>query len=235
MSFFRSTLILLFLAISSLARASESENFVETAQSLVKAGLEQKFPGARIEFTGPLNWKQGVAPTNHLKLISLAEEGRGLVQFSFSEETEEPGQIQIDGTAAFSAWVPARMPIRRIMPGERLTSEILSDQDVNVASGTGYTYRGVVLPQTVELSNLEARQTLLEGQFVVTTAVQKVPDIRRGDSVQILVKAGLMSVLTQGTAQESAYVNKPVRVLTVKTKRELVGKLDASGTVEVTL
>jgi flagella basal body P-ring formation protein FlgA len=91
------------------------------------------------------------------------------------------------------------------------------------------------LIQDAELMHLESRQTILQGQFITSSAVQRIPDIRRGDSVRIRMISGGLAVSTQGTAEEPGYINGKMRVMANKSKREFVGELSADGVVEVKL
>jgi flagella basal body P-ring formation protein FlgA len=104
-----------------------------------------------------------------------------------------------------------------------------------VAAGQPFEYRGVILNKDVDVRGLESRQTILEGQFVTSTAVQRVPDVRRGDAVRIhLVSEGL-SLVTTGAADEPGFLDGQVRVITSKSKRQLVGRLQRDSVVEVRL
>ena len=85
------------------------------------------------------------------------------------------------------------------------------------------------------MAQLESRQTILEGYFLTTNAVQRLPDVRRGDPVTLKLISGELQLTTQGIAQEPASIRSNVRVMVLKTKKEMVGKLQDSNTVEVKL
>jgi flagella basal body P-ring formation protein FlgA len=93
----------------------------------------------------------------------------------------------------------------------------------------------VILDQSSDITKLQARQTLIEGQPLLSSAVERVPDVRRGDFVRVKIVSNGLTLSAQATASEPGYLNGPVRVLTAQTKRELSGKLISSGVVEVKL
>ncbi|MBC7693353.1 MAG: flagellar basal body P-ring formation protein FlgA [Methylotenera sp.] len=197
---------------------------------LIRAELANRYPGARIEILGAPQMA-GQFPENLSGARILTETAKGEAQFLAYTQSG----VQSQGWVSFAAWMPTRVAARRIQPGERLSPELFIAQDVNVATGLAREYRGIMLPRDADLTRLETRQTILEGQFALNNGVQKVPDIKRGEGIVIRMLAGEIALSTQGTAQEPGYVDGTIRVLTLKTKRELVGKLRAGGVVEVKL
>jgi flagella basal body P-ring formation protein FlgA len=65
--------------------------------------------------------------------------------------------------------------------------------------------------------------------------VQRVPDVRRGDTVQVYLRSGSLQLTTGGIVQESALIGDKVRVLTRQGKREVVGILKNKDGIEVSL
>jgi flagella basal body P-ring formation protein FlgA len=135
--------------------------------------------------------------------------------------------------AVFSALFPAWIAKRRILPGERVSEADLTRSEIDLARGLARESRGLILDADAELGPLEARQTVLAGQWVTTSAVQRVPDLRRGELVRVRLISGGITLMTQASAVEAGYVGSSLRVLTQKTKRDLVGKLGGDGVVEV--
>lgn len=220
--FLITTLIVLAASVASAFAATDP------VLESVKRELAARYPGARVEMTGEIRWNRApqgdTVDASRAHVLATTPQGYAQVVLSGGE-----------GWVPYRAMMPAYVAVRRVMPNEKLTSEMFALQDVNVASGQAYDYRGVLLPRTQAIDGLEARQTVLEGQFLVSSAVQKVPDIRRGDAVRILVTSGDLTVTTQGIASEPAFVNGRIRVMANKTKREFVGELKDGGTVEVRL
>jgi flagella basal body P-ring formation protein FlgA len=201
-------------------------------QEILKDSLKEKLGAktARIEFAGPIRWTRGEAPTETEQVKILSVTARGEAQFVVRN-----GENSVEGIVPYSAWVAAKVATRRVMPGETLQADAFHTQEVNVASGLGYEFRGVVMPGDTDVGALEARQTILEGQFLASSAVRKTPDVRRGDVVRIHLISNGVTLSTLGIAEEAGYFSKQVRVMTQKTKRELLGELSPGRIVEVKL
>jgi flagella basal body P-ring formation protein FlgA len=197
----------------------------------LKQQISETYGSAQVKFARPIEWIRQTSDQIAGPVQILNDNGRGELRFSV---TGLKGQYS-EGLMAFSAWLPARIAVKRVHPGELLRDEWFTTQKVNVSSGTAREFRGVLLAPDHEVSKLESVQTIMEGQFLTSSAVRNVPDIRRGDSVRIqLVNEG-MTLTTSGIAQEPGYLNRQIRVLTTKTKRELLGQLQLDGIVEVKL
>jgi flagella basal body P-ring formation protein FlgA len=227
-----------FLA-AGLALADGNSSAALSPKDFKKAVIQDlsgKFPLARIEIPGDPIWFHGV-PDSISSLISVVDTQRGevIVKAQGGSRNAEAGMEEFEGKITFSALVPAWIAKRRIQPGERLKSEDFSVQDVNVAYGMNREFRGVILPASANLNVLESKQTILEGQFALSSGVKRVPDVRRGDVVRLSVMSGEVSLSLQGTAEEPAYINDSVRVMTLKTKKQMIGKLGPNGSVEVRL
>ncbi len=233
-------LLLVFLIALGIgaarAQAAEAPSGESSAGSqdpinvLVKAELAKNFSGARIELLGSVRWLSGAPQPRASEVSNLTENGRGEATFT---------ALGIDGVSqasvSFSAWVPAWVASRRTMPNERIVADSFTRQQMNVASGMAHELRGVILPSDSSLANLQSRQTIMEGQALLSSAVERIPDVRKGDPIRILMSSGDLQLSTQGVAEEPGYVNSPLRVMTGKSKRELTGMLESDGVVEVKL
>jgi len=131
--------------------------------------------------------------------------------------------------------MPAFVAKRRVLPGERLVRDTFDQREIDVSQGMARESRGLLLDRGVALETLEARQTILEGSYALSSAVQRVPDVKRGEAVQLRMRSGSVLLSTQGQAEEPGYLEGQIRVMSQKTKRSLVGKLVATGVVEVQL
>jgi flagella basal body P-ring formation protein FlgA len=208
----------------------------QTPQALLLGQLAQnianQYPGAKITVNPSVHWTHGGFGESFQSVAVLGETPRGEIMFSV---TAADGTRAGEGWASYSAWVPARVATKRLHPGDRLADDMFTLQDVNVAFGQAHELRGVILEPEAQVANLEARQSVLEGQMLLSTQVQRVPDVRRGDAVTVQLVSNGLSLQTQGVAEEPAYTGGQVRVTASKTKRELVGRLSPSGVVEVKL
>ena len=219
--------------------APEAREYKDPLSRQLISSLETRYPGARIEVAPGIRWTNGRCPDSTTSVTLFEETANGEVRLraegeSFDADTQAGAPVIAEGYASFSAFVPAWIANRRIFPGERLDLSAFSTQDVNVATAQYRDVRGLILTDQT-LSSLQTRQTVLEGSVLLATAVERVPDVRRGDAIRINLVSGDLTLTVPGTAQEPAYLSGHVRVITDRTKRELVGELEPGGIVEVKL
>ena len=214
------------------AVASEVPNPSEELNSVLRNELSKVYGGARITLSDQIRWVKGGVPRQVRGVMLYGDDGRGNSHFSIQGDL--PAEVA-EGWVGFSAWIPARIAVRRILPGEPLNPNFFTNKLVDVATGQAHEYRGVLLPEEAEVKGLETIQTILEGQFLLSSAVRRVPDVRRGDMVRVQLVSGDLLLSTQAMVEEPAYLNGPVRVMTTRGKRELSGLLKAEGVVEVKL
>ncbi len=221
------------LALSTFGFAAGKDE--EKIETLLRGELAKRFSNnqvtASIEFLSGTTFPVVAEGREVTGIRILSEAGTGTADYSvlFSDGASLLGQ------ARFSAMVPTFVAVKRIHPGEKISRGDFQIQTINVAQGLAYQYRGVMLGTKDSIDGLQARQTILEGQYPLSNGVEKMPDIRRGDTVQVKVLSGEIMLSTMGTVQEPGYLNKNVRILTQKTKKELVGQLREGGIVEVKL
>jgi len=203
---------------------------------LLKKEISKNFSGARVQFTSPVQWVRGQLPDQVMTTTFLGTDGKGNAHFNITGiHLVDNAEVYAEAWVGFSAWIPGRVSVRRIHPGEPLRPEEFASQQIDISSGQAFEFRGVLLPEDVRVEKLEAVQSILEGQFLLSTAVRNIPDIRRGDSVRIHLKSGELLLTTLGIAEEPGYLKRQVRVMTTKNKREFLGELQAGGIVEVNL
>lgn len=240
MVFIRLAIGFAIISLLSVAYAQDGTS----VQEMLRGELASRYPGARIAFVEDIHWMgagTNTAPSADSQPVSIVlsePNARGQVQFTLQSKRVSPENdvlVRNYGWVTFQALQPARVAIHRVMPGEEIRSDQFTLQEINVASGAARDYRGVILSPQTELKQLEARQTILEGQPLFSTAVQKTPDVRKGDAVRVQIISNGLTLSTQAQASEPAYMNGHIRVLTEKTKRELTGTLVATGVVEVRL
>jgi flagella basal body P-ring formation protein FlgA len=225
--------VFLFFLSSFSSYGAES---VPAVSTMLRNEISKSYPGARVELTSEVRWDQQIdnGALSGVRFIQVNSDDVGRVYFTATTE-DDNGQHLYNGTVNFAALVPAEVAVRRIQPGEALSPQLFILQDINIASSQWYLYKGLVMSTTTVVSGLQTRQTILEGQPLLSSSVEKIPDVRRGDEIQVHLVSGGLTLSTIGVSEETGYVNNSIRVMTQKTKRELVGKLLPGNIVEVRL
>jgi flagella basal body P-ring formation protein FlgA len=220
----------LIITVFSVAYATDTSS----VSSEIQKEIGKRFPNSRIELTDDLHWTSSI-PEGKMESIEVgAENGRAQVGFTV-ETRDSQGTHRGYGYASFAAWMRARIATRRIMPGEKLRDDQFTIREVNVASGVEHEFRGVIYNTSEKIQKLQARQTVLEGQPLLSSAIERVPDVRQGDPVRVHIISHGLTLSTQAVAAEPGFINSSLKVLTDRTKRELFGKLVANDIVEVRL
>lgn len=136
---------------------------------------------------------------------------------------------------SFHAYKPAWIAKRRIRPGDTLSREDFQIEEVDLTEPLIHEVRGLIVPASTDLGTLEARVTILEGQFPITSGVQKIPAVKKGEVVRLILRSGELELSVSGVVQEPSHVGNTLRVLTSTTKREVSGILREGKIVEVSL
>lgn len=200
--------------------------------SQAKAALMQRYPTAQIELGEKVTIERGQIPASVSSVGILEENMRGEVRLSLTDQdSNATAEVRVPYVAVAKVWVAKK----RVHPGERLIADDFMISAVNLSSPNIREFRGLILTAHENLAQLEARQTLLEGQYIMMNAVQKIPDVRRGDPITVRIMMDGMTLSTAGMAEEPAYLNGSIKIMTSKTKRNLTGKLVERGVVEVSL
>ena len=212
---------------------------VETEEILLKtqAELVKRYPGARVEIDPQFVIPERIHDVLKIqRLTLLAESGKGTAEFMVYSATEtniQPQSAQL--TVKFSAWQEVPIANRRIRPMEALDASAFQSETVDLATGAAHAYRSIILSINSKWEGLEARQTILEGQYPLSTAVQKIPVIRRGQEIPIRLLSNDLVITTTGTADEPGDIGALIHVTAKKTKKQLSGIVSADQVVEVKL
>ncbi len=172
---------------------------------------------------------QSFGKIDRVKIIEERSNGVAMIDLISAEGKE----LRIQ--TPYEALVKVPIAVHRIFPNTRLTKEDFRLETINVSTGSGKDYRGMIVFDLNTLDQVETKQTILENQFVLRSQIQKSPDLRKGETVQVEMVSGELSLITAGTVLENAYFGNPVRVLTSKTKKEISGKAREDHSVEVRL
>ena len=198
----------------------------------LKQELIKIYPKADIELSSNIQWIKGGNVAEVRRVMLLGDDSKGNAHFLL--EGVHHSDIH-EGWIPYSAWMDGRVALQKIKPGELLRDSLFVRRKLNVAHGLGKEVRAFVLTPEVRVEDLESIRTILEGQPLLSTSVEHVPDVRRGDLVRVSIKAGSLNLTTSGTAQEMGYVHKRIKVVTLQGKRELQGVLLSKQLVEVEL
>jgi flagella basal body P-ring formation protein FlgA len=223
----RFKLAALVFILSSLSAMAGSEIDI----SSVKAELEKNYPGTRIELRG-FPQIEDEAVVLDTRLVREKSPGQAIVHTRYQVQSETK---DTEYMVTFSAWQKALIAQKRIFPGERLNAADFLVKEVDMASAWARQYRGLVLPITTHLADLETRQTILEGQFPLLSGVQKTPDVKIGESIKVTLIAGALVLTVSGTVDQPANVGEQIRVTAGQKKQHLVGKLQEDKSVVVNL
>lgn len=221
------------IALSHLGWAAGELESKDALRSRTIEAIASRFPGAKIEIL-PGSQLPSCPSTCSLKNATLIQEsGTGIAELRY-QFSAEPTAMEF-GKVQFSATVQTWIAKRRIRPGEKLSSDDFEMGNVDVSKGLAYQYRGLMLKNDTNIEGLQARLTILEGQYPLSNGVEKSPNVRKGDQVQVKLTSGDIQLLTQATAQEPGFEDQKIRVITQKNKKELTGMLREGGIVEVKL
>lgn len=191
--------------------------------------LSLRMGAARVEIESWLSPKPAFATAANVRVVSQSSNGTAEVAITDANENVRSAQI------SYRAWVGVPVALHRVRPGDKLAASDFQVREIDVSRGLNYEYRGLIVPTETDLGKYQARNTILEGQYPLSSGIEKVPDVRRGDSVTVKLLSGEIQLSTPAVAQEPGYRDQPIRVLTSKTKRELTGLVRENGTVEVQL
>ena len=228
---------LTFTAFSALAETA-SRAPSERLSDLIRASLTEKIADSEIRLPSlekicarePLN---GFASFERARLVEDRPNGTALFEVS-GRTTEGLERAELVQTP-YSAWKKVVVATKRLYPNARIQERDFKVVEMDVAAGPIREYRGILVSPDANLTRLQTRQTILENQYVTTTAVEQQPDVRRGDTVRLDLVSGDLTLSTQATASENASIGDRIRVSTWKTKKEVVGTVRDDHSVEVKL
>lgn len=196
--------------------------------------LSDKIPYAEIRIPNleKLVKSSEISAISELSSVRLLEDrDNGVALLELNSTDGNTVKIQ----TPYQALVNAPIAVRRIYPNTKLKREDFKVEALNVAAGTARAYRGAIILDLSKLEQMETRQSIMEGQFVVSNAVQKQPDVRKGETVKLELNSGELSLITAAVVQENGSVGDRVHVITAKTKKDVVGKIREDRSIEVTL
>jgi flagella basal body P-ring formation protein FlgA len=229
----------LFITHAVFAGAlGETQNTSSRLSELIRASLTEKIADAEIRIPSLSHLMEAPQMSRFAAIQSVhlvVDKAAGIAQFEVLGTTEDGADASETIQTPYEAWKKVPVATHRIYPNTKLKSEDFKLLEVNVASGAPREFRGVMLSADTRFDSLETKQTILEGQYATSSAVTKSPDLRKGDSVKLELISGDLTLTTQAIVEEPASVGDHIRIMTNKTKRELMGIVRADHSVEVSL
>jgi flagella basal body P-ring formation protein FlgA len=233
---FVSFLVLGFFIEASFSREIPTQR-ISLSDSPLLVTIRNSYPEARFI------WKDEPSIQSNERLETVYEVRPGIaratiltpVGLGLAEPNQAPRfetRVEHWGFRAMKAtWIAKR----RIRPSEALKREDFLMEEVDLTEPLIHEVRGLIISGKTELEPFESRVTILEGQFPITSGVQKIPAVKRGDLIKLLVKSGELELSVPGIVQEPSQIGGTLRVLTSSTKREMTGVLRDGKIVEVNL
>lgn len=172
----------------------------------------------------------------HITLPSGAsEEAMMLSAFWMDKETgqylanavSEDGTVtRLSGLAIPTMDIP--VPLKRMLPGERIAASDLGSVKLPLARVGGYT-----VTSREDLVDMEVRRMLTQGRPIMTQSVTKPIIIDRGDRISIRYDDGQLALSAPGKALTEAHQGQEVRVVNLASNSTLTGIAAGKGIVEI--
>ncbi len=226
--------VLAMIAASLFSISSYGLDDANLLSSRIHKILSEKIPYAEIRVPNleKLVKSPQISSISELSSVRLIEDRpSGVALFELVSTDGSNVRIQ----TPYQAMVKTPVAVRRIYPNTKLKKDDFRIETLNVATGLPRDYRGAIIYDPSKLEQMETKQSILEGQFIVVNAVQKQPDVRKGEMVKLELSSGDLTLTTAAVVQESASVGDRVHVITTKSKKEVVGKVREDHSVEVIL
>ena len=223
----------LSLLVLSTFAATDFTEIPTLLKSKIVRELQKKIAHTQIELL-PVSSRTIPESTSVLSVKYISESTPGIADMGFvcdDNGTLTETKVKIP----YKATVQAAMASKRVKFGQLVTADDYFMQEVDVTSGLYKEIRGLLITDESQLSKMQAHQTLLENQPILSSALIPSPDVSRGDAVKVRLLSGGLSIQTAGIAQEPSRIGQSIKVLSLKTKRELSGILLEGNTVEVQL
>ncbi len=219
-------ILVLVTSATALASINHSSNSSNNRQSL-EALLLERFSADRIEVIS-------IQPSEHQKIERwefMTERALGQATLRGIDQTGS-GFLY---TVEFRIFKKAPVSLNTKRPGEKLKESEIKIQEIDITSGVERQYSKVFAENSTAWDKMMAKSTLLEGRFITVSSIKKIPDISRGDAVEVRVQSGGVILKSHGVVQTNGYIGDTVSVLLDRNKRETKGKVAEGLWVEVAL
>lgn len=96
-----------------------------------------------------------------------------------------------------------------------------------------YEHRGRPISATIDLSEYELVQPVAEGRFISWNDVTRRPDVRRGDTVDAVLKKGSLSISIVAQSLDNGVVGQTISLRNIRSRQEFSGVVSGTRRVEV--
>lgn len=222
---------LLMLGLGNAAHAKTSAEDIEQAahRFLEAFADEQSERGYTVTFeTGTIDSRLALASCQAPLAVEFTGDPWRSAQPSLQVacEGERPWRMFVTASVAIEG--PALVAARPLARGERVTSDMLTTQSVQVNAS-----RRGVMRDAGKVQGMEVRRPVNSGS-VITPDLLAAPDaVERGDHVIILARRGAFAVTSRGKALASASVGEQVLVENLRSARTVRANVVGPGRVEI--
>lgn len=133
-------------------------------------------------------------------------------------------------SADISRMAPAYVAKRNIRPGETINETDFELKPTNMLSVSGGAFERGSFP-----AGMRAQRSVLKGSPLLSEEVERIPDVKLGDGVTLVLKSDSLKITTKGVAQGAGAKGDTINVQLPKYNRTFRGRLVGDKTVEVWL
>ncbi len=146
--------------------------------------------------------------------------------------------VRCEGERGWAIYVPAQVAIYRSVPlaarnlarGERVTTADIETRTINISQ-----LRQGHIDDVESLLGMEVRRPINAGEAFRQAALDAPLMVRRGDQVNIELRAGSVSISTAGTAMGNGRLGERIRVRNTQSDRVLTAEVVAAGRVRTAI
>lgn len=212
------TIVLVVFVLPAAVLAEDTKMLIEeSARDRLGAELPD---GAGFHITLPSG-----APVNAVMLSAFWMD-KETGQYLANAVSDDGTVTRLAGLAIATMDVP--VPIKRMLPGERITKTDLGSVKLPLARVGGYT-----VTSHDDLVGMEVRRMLAQGRPIMTQSVTQPIIIDRGDRISIRYDDGMLALSAPGKALSDAHEGQEIRVVNLASNTSLTGVAVEKGIVEI--
>ncbi len=217
-------------SIISVKRASQRISD-ETLHGLYSDYIKRRFSGKTFKIRKMKIAGNRQLPTGKLSLrISEGKNTRKAGHIKLLvEAVPENGRIQ---RILVSGWVSLYEKLVRAR--HKLSKgSVIQQSDLYIEEADVTRYPSDVMYSTERITGQMAKRTIKKDSLIRSTMIGANPDIKKGETVKLVLRSGVLSVSALGIATENACVGEQVRVKNVQSRKIVTGQVLDSTNVRV--